>query len=170
MMTIPEDIADAFKPRMKWRWVNVPGRGRIENVVLETTSGQVTRLDFTGEADRQEVLAALVESRRKCRERRKESARRGAETRNRRRVSQDYAVAKAIIDGQFAPQPWCACCQRMLTDRESIRRGIGSECWIAVKGIVDQMTIKADREFIADGDEPTEADWDAYRNAAAANG
>lgn len=166
METIPEDIADAFKPRMRWHWVNVPNRGRVENVVLETTSGKVTRLDFTGEADRQEVLAALVESRRKRRQRRKESARRGVETRNRRRASQDYAVAKAIVEGLFTPQPWCACCKRMLSDGESVNRGVGSECWNAIKGIIDRMKIEADPEFIAAGVEITDADWEAYGSAS----
>lgn len=141
MSMIPEDIADIMKPTMRWRWLIVPNQPRAWNVVIETTGGQVTRLDYHGEADRQEVLTALFESCRKRRERRKASALRGAETRKRRRASQDYAVAKLIIEGQFTPQPWCACCRRPLTDRVSIRRGIGSECWHTVKSLIDQMTI-----------------------------
>jgi hypothetical protein len=141
MQTIPEDIADAFKPLNRWHWIMLPDRGRVFNVALATDGGQVKRLEFEGKADQGEVLSAIIGSQRRKRQRRKEAAARGAETRKRRRVSQNYRVAKSIIEGRFKPSLVCACCRRKLTDRESLKRGIGSECWAEIKQVIEQLTI-----------------------------
>jgi hypothetical protein len=141
IQALPEDIADAFKPLNRWHWIMVPDRGRVFNVALATEGGRVTRLEFEGKADQGEVLSAIIGSQRRKRQRRKKAAARGAETRKRRGVLRNYRIAKSIVEGWFKPSLVCACCRRKLTDRESLKRGVGSECWAEIKQVIEQLAI-----------------------------
>ncbi len=51
-----------------------------------------------------------------------------------------HAIAKRIIEGYgIGPQHRCAICRKSLSDRESIDRGIGSECWQYVLEMLTKM-------------------------------
>ena len=61
---------------------------------------------------------------------RREAAKRAAITRARRREFTLYKLVKRYLEtGMFTPAANCECCGRGLSDPESERRGIGSECW-----------------------------------------
>jgi hypothetical protein len=77
-----------------------------------------------------EAVAAANDRRRR---RRSEAATRAAETRRRRTDKLVYDTAARIMAGErLGPAARCCICRRALSDPQSIRRGIGSECWQSV--------------------------------------
>jgi Family of unknown function (DUF6011) len=67
------------------------------------------------------------------------SAKKAAVTRRRRQENKVYQAARRIIDGgTFGPSSHCSICGKGLDDRESIARGIGSECWQRVLELLNQ--------------------------------
>jgi len=138
--TIPDDLMREFgKAISKWRWIRVDGQ-QAHDVTLEHDGGKITRLDYRGDFARADVLDVIFRDARNRRDRRKAGAKKGAETRQRRRSNRDYTVARKIVEGRFQRSGNCACCGRPLTDPESIRRGIGPECWEVVKSIIEEIT------------------------------
>jgi hypothetical protein len=77
-----------------------------------------------------EAVAAANERRY---QRRSKAAKKAAETRRRRTKERVYDVVERIeAGGSFGPASHCCICGRGLDDSQSIRRGIGSECWQSV--------------------------------------
>jgi len=79
------------------------------------------------------VRAAVAWAEQQRREDRSKAAKKAAGTRRRRTEARIYEVARRIVDGHvFGPASHCQICGRGLDDPESVKRGIGSECWQAV--------------------------------------
>src|SRR5262245_53287295 len=79
------------------------------------------------------VRAAVAWAEERRRVRRSTAAVRAAATRRHRMERRVYEVAQRIIDGHgFGPSGRCAICTKELGDPESIKRGIGSDCWQGV--------------------------------------
>jgi hypothetical protein len=86
------------------------------------------------------VRAVLEDVERRCAERRSRAAKQAAETRQRRKDAMIWSAAKRILTGQgIGERKNCAICGRGLADPESIKRGIGSECWQAVLSAVEEL-------------------------------
>jgi len=76
------------------------------------------------------VLAADAQLAAQQAERRRQGAKKAVVTRQRRTAKKVYEPAKHLIDKDpIGPRTKCAICGRGLADRQSIERGIGSECW-----------------------------------------
>jgi hypothetical protein len=72
--------------------------------------------------------------------RRRESAKRAAETRAKRREKQLYRLVKHIRDGgQFTPAHKCRLCGKSVEDAESVSRGIGPDCWQTILRELEQL-------------------------------
>jgi hypothetical protein len=83
------------------------------------------------------VRAAVLAADVRKHERRSVAAKEAAITRYDRQEKRVYAVAKRIKDGgHFGPRKNCIICKRILSDEQSIARGIGSECW---QGVLDDI-------------------------------
>jgi hypothetical protein len=83
------------------------------------------------------VRAAIDGAEERQRQRRSNAAKKAAETRRRRTEARIYQVARRIVDGEvFGPSDHCDLCGRGLDDPESIKRGIGSDCWQFVLDII----------------------------------
>ncbi len=148
---IPGDIADRFnRSPMRWRWVKLPDGRRATEVTLEHEAGRVTCLNFKIETPgrprdpgddvtKEYFFECLCDVLRRDREIRRKRARRGAETSRRRRESLDYRLAKEILQQRFKPRDHCARCGRALHDEQSLRRGIGPECWDGMMRLMQEI-------------------------------
>jgi hypothetical protein len=84
-----------------------------------------------------EVRAAIAGAQERARARRSSAARKAAVTRRKRQDQRVYEAARRIVDGEvFGPADSCFICWRHLDDPESVRRGIGSECW---QGVLERI-------------------------------
>ncbi len=74
-----------------------------------------------------EILEAVAERRR---QRKADGIKKAVATRKARHERKIYAIALLILhDHDIGNRETCACCAKVLTDQESIDRGIGPECW-----------------------------------------
>jgi len=95
------------------------------------------------EADvRAAVLAADVGRH----QRRQEAAARAVATRKRRREKAVYRAAEDLKANKLTPGQTCRICGRCLGDPESIARGIGSECWGHVLGVLNLIATRTHRD------------------------
>ena len=77
-------------------------------------------------------------------ERRSQGAKEAAKTRQRRQHNRIWSAAKTLLAGKgIGERASCAICLRGLTDPESMKRGIGSECWQYVLTAVEQLKAKS---------------------------
>jgi hypothetical protein len=64
---------------------------------------------------------------------RTEAAVRAGKTRTRRHEKRLAEITEGLRSGKvYGPAYACVCCSKSLSDDESIRRGIGSECWVRI--------------------------------------
>ncbi len=119
-----------------YRWVHHDGEKLLEVGIL--ADGTLRNPNgYPEDVVRAAVLAA--DARRH--ERRSRSAKKAATTRQRRRDEKIQHIAKRLLSGAgiFGVDKHCRICGRGLDDRESIRRGIGSECWQDVLSAVEAL-------------------------------
>jgi hypothetical protein len=121
------------RPQQRWKWIR-HGDRRLINVVFRADGTATADDGSTHEPVLEEVaLAALVTANRDLNAERSAAARKAAETRKKRHDRRVYAIVEALRHGQqLTPSGKCRCCGKGLTDDESRRRGIGSECWQGV--------------------------------------
>ena len=74
------------------------------------------------------MRAAVTAANERWRVRRSDAAKRAAETRRHRREKTVYDIVRRIRAGHLR-NSHCRICSRVLSDSESIARGLGSECW-----------------------------------------
>lgn len=112
----------------RWKWIAHEG-GKLYDVGVGPDG---TLHNPNGYPD-ETVRAAVAAAEQRSHERRSRSARKAAETRRTRQDKRVYDAARRIAAGElFGPRKACYICGRGLDDSQSIRRGIGSECWQSV--------------------------------------
>jgi hypothetical protein len=76
------------------------------------------------------VQKLVTDARVREHQRRSDSAKRAAQTRAARRERMVYKIAERLrTGGTLQRSEHCLLCHKVLSDTESIERGIGSECW-----------------------------------------
>jgi hypothetical protein len=112
--------------RYKWVWLNDERRERLFQVGILDDGTLYNPNGYPEDVVRTAVLAA--DSRHH--ERRSHAAKEAAKTRQERQQAKVYIVARRIVAGKgIGHRSHCYICGRGLSDRQSIDRGIGSECW-----------------------------------------
>jgi hypothetical protein len=90
------------------------------------------------------VRDAVMAANERRHNRRSDSAKKAAVTRQRRQDKRIYLTVAALKRGeQLKPSARCIVCRKPLDDPESISRGIGSECWQGVLAALER-TVRAD--------------------------
>ena len=85
------------------------------------------------------VRASIAGALDRQRARRSAAAQKAAKTRKARQEAKVYEVVEGIASGKaYGPADNCVCCWKGLDDPESIRRGIGSDCWQRVLKLVKE--------------------------------
>jgi Family of unknown function (DUF6011) len=119
---------------MRYKWVNHDNT-RLNDVGILADGTLYNPNNYPPEIVRAAVTAA--DDRR--RERRSQAAKKATETRRRRRERKVYQIAQKVQQGQvYGPRTACVVCGRGLGDRESIARGIGSDCWQDLLGYLER--------------------------------
>jgi transposase len=119
---------------MKWRWIYHNNGQKLYDVAV-LSDGSLHNPNGYDEAMVREAIRQAEEQERASRSR---AAKKAAITRQRRREKRIYEVAKQIIGNRiYGPRGNCVICGKGLGDKESIARGIGSECW---QRILESMT------------------------------
>jgi hypothetical protein len=86
------------------------------------------------------VRAAIVQAEERRKKRHKASAAKATITRKRRHDMRVQLAAKRIVEGQaIGPRATCYICGRAITDDDSVRRGIGSECWQSLLSAIERQ-------------------------------
>lgn len=120
------------RPR-PWRWIHHDGK-RLYDVGLNADGSLHNPNGYPEDIVRAVVTAADED----LRQRRSAAATKAAETRRRRQELRVYQVARRIGDGEaYGPAQACVICGRGLDDPQSIRRGIGSDCWQDVLSVIE---------------------------------
>jgi len=114
------------KPKQSWDWI-----GYTDKVIREVTFSADGSVCSSSDSDEITTLRALVTANRRVKQRRSKAAKKAAATRTRRRELKLARVVQRWEDTGLLPGPRysCALCGRGVTDPESIKRGIGPECW-----------------------------------------
>src|SRR5262245_61706126 len=111
-----------------YRWINHEGT-KLYDIGILADGALHNPNNYPEDA----VRAAVAEANARRHERRSLAARKAAETRKLRQERKVYRIAQRITEGHdIGPGNHCALCGKGLSDSESIRRGIGSECWQGV--------------------------------------
>src|SRR5262249_35096413 len=72
--------------------------------------------------------------------RKKEGAIHAVETRARRRSKLIHEIAAGILaKRKYGPRSFCCICQKILSDPQSIERGIGPECWDQILVLIEHQ-------------------------------
>lgn len=114
-----------------FRWVWHQGDNRLFDVGILADGTLHNPRGYPGD------VVARRHGRKSC------AARKAAETRSRRRSNRIRSIAKRLVDDNGAPigpRNFCIICGRGLSDRQSIDRGIGSECWQDVLEAIELQT------------------------------
>jgi len=109
------------------------------NPCVRMEGDKVVEATADGDFTTAEIVRAFFSAFVSWHERRSESAKRAAKTAARRRELRVYKAAEALKNNRLTPSPNCRICGRALADRESIDRGIGSECWGRVLAALECM-------------------------------
>lgn len=115
----------------RWKWIHHQG-ARIDWPSVTVLGGVLVGASAVGDIPPAVVVRACYEALERRRARRSAAATRAAATRARRQEKRVYAIARAIYQGDECDGVHvsrCRICGRGLTDTESVKRGIGSECW-----------------------------------------
>jgi hypothetical protein len=133
---------EAMIMRTYWhyRCISIDGVGYYQ-VGLNADGSLYNPRGYPNEAELRAELERIVEERKaEERERRSAGAKRGAETRARRRARLVWQIAQRMVrDEKIGPCFTCIICGRELSDPQSIARGIGSECWQDVLTAIEQV-------------------------------
>jgi hypothetical protein len=126
-----------MKPNYRtWRVIYHNNGQNLYNVAV-LSDGSLHNPNGYDEAVVREAIRQAEELRRT---RRSNAAKKAAITRQRRRERRTYHVAKGIIaQRNYGPRQHCVICGKGVGNRESIARGIGSECWQRVLESISQQ-------------------------------
>lgn len=128
----------------KYKWVfplNPDGRPdhnakTLDDVGIDADGSLYNPNNYPEDIVRAAVLAA--DARRH--ERRSKAAKKAAVTRAQRIEKKVYAVVKALLGGgQLTASRTCLICGKGCSDPESIKRGIGSDCWQHILSAMSAM-------------------------------
>jgi hypothetical protein len=125
-MTAPKDE--------RWKWISHEGRFYY-SVGISADGALINPRGYPEDLVRDAIAAAQE----RARVRRSKAARQAAATRKARQDAKVYEVSKGIVDGNtYGPAASCVCCWKGLDDPESIRRGIGPDCWQRVLKLIHE--------------------------------
>jgi hypothetical protein len=123
----------------RWKYIR-EGTEYFYNVGIEADGSLYNPNGYPAEQVRALVLAAEGRKRAK----RSSAIKKAVATRQRLRATRAHEAALEFAKGNsLGPRIRCALCRHPLSDKESISRGIGSECW---QGILDEMAEIGERE------------------------
>jgi hypothetical protein len=122
------------KSAIRYSWIYDRDQGRrISNVAIRIVDGElVATYDKTVETSDQRVIELVAEAEARRHERRSEAAKQAAITRSHRKKRLIYQWAEAFLRGVSLvdkPSSHCHICGKRMSDQESQKRGIGSDCW-----------------------------------------
>jgi hypothetical protein len=116
----------------RYKWVTHEGE-RLYQVGILANGRLYNPRGYPDDVVRAAVLAA-------DQRRRSEAAKKAAVTRERRQNHKVYLIAERLAAGGSAgPSLKCACCDRGLTDADSVARGIGSQCWQGILDVIERL-------------------------------
>jgi hypothetical protein len=113
---------------LRWRrWRSISYDGSYFSSIAINDDGSLWNPNGYAE-DR--VRAAIAWANEQKWKRREEGIRRGVEKRKQRRESRITGAAQKLLTERGVGNHWrCVCCDKLLTDPVSVKRGIGPECW-----------------------------------------
>ena len=128
------------KPHQRWHWVRYKGQHITAPKFTAEGGAQADGTDPRADtADPRIVLEALVQANRDLAVRRSAAAKKAAATRERRRHLYGKKLAIRISGGEVVgPSLQCKLCDKPVTDAASIERGIGSDCWQFILGLMEK--------------------------------
>jgi hypothetical protein len=122
-----------MSPDPSYRWVRAPDGSKYYEVGILADGALRNPNGYPAELVRQAVLDADE----RWRQKRSNAAKKAAVTRKKRQERMVYQTAERIVGGhKLGPRLRCVICSKRLADRESIDRGIGSDCWQGVLGLL----------------------------------
>jgi hypothetical protein len=127
----------------RWKWVHNPhgksGWNVLRHIGINPDGTLYNPNGYPEDLVREAVLAADAQ----VRKRRSAAAKEAAKTRRERTERRIYQIAKQMSEGgRLFPWHHCVICSKALDDFQSIKRGIGSECWQHVLARLEQLTPK----------------------------
>jgi hypothetical protein len=130
-------VNPAQTPASKWKWVyHIHDRTKLYQVGILADGTLHNPNGYPEDVVRESVRAAYE----KRHQRRSEAAQKAAVTRKKRQERKVYQTAERIVGGhKLGPRLRCVICNKGLADQESIDRGIGSDCWQGVLGLLTGM-------------------------------
>lgn len=117
----------------RYRWVR-HGDTTLYNVGILEDGTLYNPNNYPDAVVREAVLAANA----RRHERRGRAAKKAAATRQQRTELHVYAIAQNLLaGGKLEPRTNCRLCGKGLSDKASIERGVGSECWQTVMSAME---------------------------------
>jgi len=128
------------KGTLLFRHVKAPRDARGQSFLYHVgirADGELINLNgFPEEIVREAVAKAVAEKKAE----RSASAMKAAAKRKHRHELEVDRIAREIAQGKvYGPREWCVCCEKELTDQQSIDRGIGSLCWQRIKRCIEHV-------------------------------
>ena len=123
----------------RWKWIRHEG-STLRDIGVNPDG---TLHNPNGYADAA-VRAAVAKAEDRRSRQRSDAAKKAAATRHRRQEKRVYDAARRISTGEaYGPATACVICGRGLGDEQSIRRGIGSECWQFVLDVMSRGVVRS---------------------------
>jgi Family of unknown function (DUF6011) len=108
-----------------WRYMRVSG-DIFYSIGIEADGSLWNPNGYPEDRVRELVTGALE----RARQRHEKAIKRGVEKRKRRRETRIHEAArKLLIEAGIGDRDRCYCCNKLLSDPVSMKRGIGPECW-----------------------------------------
>lgn len=147
------DLASMVKKgRSAWLWVYAPDGEKVLSPVVQVSDGDISSVTARSDHPDEVVVRSVYETLCKRRTKRRNGAKKAAATRARRRALKANQIAKRLaFGGHTGPAKNCILCGRGLNDAESIKRGIGSECWQGVVELAAAMSKQFGTEKLTGG-------------------
>jgi hypothetical protein len=121
-----------------YKWVRSPDGHRFEDVGLRADGTLHNPNGYPADDVRRAIAAA--DERRGLK--RSGAAKKAAATRRLRQERKVYDAAHRFVAGHhLGPCDICRICGRSLADEDSIKRGIGSDCWQDVLTLISRLRI-----------------------------
>ena len=134
-----DELLSLVTPKFRgWSWIRLPNGDKVRNVRV-VVDGGVSRLCFDGGFTEAEVREVAIQTLRRKKQRRSDSAKKASVTRKSRVDQMVHVVAKHYTENKLQPSSFCLICGRFVGDPESVKRGVGADCWQKVLRVVETL-------------------------------